>query len=63
MQTDLRATADHLFALADEARRRGNATRATALERIAEEYEAEIAAQERQSHLKSDTAPVQRPPG
>jgi propanediol dehydratase small subunit len=49
METDLRATADHLFMLADQARGRGNAARATALERIAEDYEAEIAAQERGS--------------
>jgi hypothetical protein len=64
MNTDLRATADHLFVLADEARERGYVSRASALDRIAEDYEAEIAAQEAQrGALEADVIPGPRPPG
>jgi|tagenome__1003787_1003787.scaffolds.fasta_scaffold12661714_1 hypothetical protein len=65
MDTDLRATADHLFALAAQARGRGMESRATALEQIAEDYEAEIAACERRRRplLSSGALPDPRRAG
>jgi len=61
---ELRTTADYLYGLADRARANGSLARAAALEQIADDYEAQIAAAQRQQLKSVPTQPgaVPEPP-